>query len=192
MSTYTKLIIRDAITRFAELMISSIIISVVLYIAFMMKWFPHTLRHCFYYSALAAVIFVGVNVFMLRSYYKTLEYKKSYFLVAYSAYFVFAFLGAFIYKYISHAVFTAMFALTKFMKYSKFAIATPYAVGAFHAAMCILMIFIPIGATNEGHIIKAEEKEREWRKEGLKTRQTRGMDGRGLCPRRYGSGMDTR
>lgn len=94
---------------------------------------------------IGTTIFLYINVRMLRNCYFDLDGKSEYYTLNAIAYLFFAMINMFSYFFVADKIYTWLFALTKFIRYTNFEISTFTSVCVFHT-MGILLIFVaPLG-----------------------------------------------
>lgn len=90
-------------------------------------------------------VFVIMNFRMLRRCYFDLKNRFLYYTANIAAYFLFALLSAFVYLVFSSKIYTWLFAVTKFLKYTKIALSVPYSAAIFHLIGFSVIFIAPIG-----------------------------------------------
>lgn len=89
--------------------------------------------------------FVTVNFRMLRHCYFDLRDSFLYYITNIAAYLLFAMLSALVYLVFSSEIYTWLFAMTKFLKYTNIALSVPYSAAVFHLIGFLVIFIAPIG-----------------------------------------------
>lgn len=147
--------IRIIIRRFLELLITSILLSVIA-VVLNITWLYTTKISVFLLSFLGALIWFILNVFMLRHCYFDLRNKWAYYISNFIAYALFGLCTVIVYLYFSSAVYGWIFAITKFFRYTNLNISTVISVALFHVLGGLMVLLSPIGM---GWIFMLEDDE---------------------------------
>lgn len=145
-SRYKKHILLITLKRYFELSITSAIISTIISLLNLVGFFRSS-------SQLAIVLTSGVVIFTYANYRMQRQSgidiagKVMYFLVNGIAYMAFM-LSAFVAMRFDNIVFTFLFAITKFLRYSNLNLSILASIGIFHIVGIINMIFAQIGTSN--------------------------------------------
>ena len=91
------------------------------------------------------VVFIGINLHMLKQCFFDLRDKKLYYFTNYIAYLFYAAVSIIIYAIGGNTVYAWIFAITKFMRYSSFGISTPLSALIFHLIMLLVIAVAPLG-----------------------------------------------
>ncbi len=137
------LLIKTIIQRFLEILLSCVIISAGVTTLNVTKLVTTNDALCLW-LVIGIIVFVFINIELLRQRYFDWESNFLYFLINISAYILFAIVSIIIY-FCSNEYFTWMFALAKFVQYSNAEIATHYSLLLFHILGLLAVIFAPVG-----------------------------------------------
>ena len=151
-----KFIVYAAYRRFLEIVVSCVLLSSVISFLCKCNALPDGSRELVIGLYITAVLFVGINIWMMRGCYYELRDTKVYFIVNYSAYIVFGLITILAYKLFTAELYTWFFAITKFARYTNLYLNTVYSAMVFHVVMVITIFLAPIGMSWVH--IRAEEK----------------------------------
>ncbi|MBQ8764908.1 MAG: hypothetical protein IJZ12_03185 [Clostridia bacterium] len=151
-----KFILYAAYRRFMEIAGSCVLLSAVISFLCKCNALPDGSGELVIGLYIATAIFIVINIWMMRGCYYELKDTKVYFIVNYSAYIVFGLITILAYKLFSAEVYTWLFAITKFARYTNLYLPTVYSAAIFHAIMVIGIFLAPIGMSWVH--IRAEEK----------------------------------
>ena len=135
---------RIIIRRFLELFFVNAVISTVLTILNLGKVLAGQ-NSLLFGMFVGIAVFITVNFRMLRHCYFDLKNNFLYYTTNIAAYLLFALLSAFVYLVFSSEIYTWLFALTKFLKYTNIALSVPYSAAVFHLIGFLLIFLAPIG-----------------------------------------------
>ena len=141
----TKFILYAAYKRFLELAGSCVLLSAIISFLCKTKILPDGSRELIIGLYIATIAFMVINIRMMRACYYFLRNTGQYFLVNYSAYFVFGIITVVVYKLSSGEFYTWLFAITKFAKYTNLYLTTVNSAVIFHMVMGIAIFLAPIG-----------------------------------------------
>ena len=145
-SRYKKHIVLITIKRYFELFIASTIISTIISLLNLVGFFRSS-------SQLAMILTLGVVIFTYANYRMQRQSgidiagKTTYFLVNGVAYLTFI-ITSFVALWFNNVVFTFLFAITKFLRYSNFNLSVIASFGIFHIIGIFNMIVAQIGTSN--------------------------------------------
>lgn len=145
-SRYKKHIFLITVKRYFELFITSTIISTIISLLNLVGFFRSS-------SQLAIILTLGVVIFIYANYRMQRQSgidivgKRLYFLVNGISYMVFI-LTSFAALWFNNFVFTFLFAITKFLRYSNFNLSVIASFGIFHIIGLFNMIIAQIGTSN--------------------------------------------
>ena len=135
-----KIILR----RFLELFFVNSAISAILTILNIEKVL--STQYSVIFGILAGIVlFLTVNFGMLRRCYVDLCDNFLYYTANIAAYLLFALVSVFVYLAFSSKIYTWLFAMTKFFKYTGFADSLPYSAAIFHLIGFSVIFIAPIG-----------------------------------------------
>lgn len=140
-----KFILYAIYKRFMEITGSCVLLSVIISFLCKINALPDGSRELVIGLYIAAALFAVANIWMMRACYYVLKNTKRYFLVNYSAYFVFGLVTVIAYKLFSAEAFTWLFAITKFARYTNLYLSTVYSAALFHIIMGIAIPIAPVG-----------------------------------------------
>lgn len=140
-----KFILYAAYTRFLEIVGSCVLLSAVISFLCKCNALPDGSGELVIGLYIAAALFIVINIWMMRGCYYELKDTKVYFIVNYSAYIIFGLITILAYKLFSAEVYTWLFAITKFARYTNLYLPTVYSVAIFHTVMGITIFLAPIG-----------------------------------------------
>lgn len=140
-----KLILYVALKRLTELLGSCLILSAIISFLCICNILPDGSLDLVIGLYIAMVLFVFINVKMMRRCYFELRNTTWYFIANYGAYFIFGLLTICAYKFFSAEVYTCMFAITKFARYTNLHLTTSWSTVVFHAIMGIAIFLAPTG-----------------------------------------------
>ena len=140
-----KFILYAIYRRLLEIAGSSVLLSVVISFLCKINALPDGSRELVIGLYIAAALFLIANIWMMRACYYVLRNTKRYFIVNYGAYFIFGLLTVFAYKLFSAEVYTWLFAITKFARYTNLYLPTVSSAAIFHTVMGIAIFLAPIG-----------------------------------------------
>ncbi len=145
------------IRRFVELMAWTVVLSIAcILISYLNLENPQKiLKVCL---PLGALIFVLINVDMLKHCYYDLRKKYIYYLTNYIAYFLYMAVTALVYFLFGITVYSWAFGITRFLGYTFSAITNHASVIIFHVIMLVAIGIAPLGMDR----IFIEEKEEEF------------------------------
>ena len=135
-----KIIVR----RFLELFCVNAAISAILTVLNVFKVLARQ-NTLLFGIAVGIVIFAVINSIMLRHCYFDLRNNFLYFTTNIAAYALFALLNALVYLLFSTEVYTWLFAVTKFFKYTSLALSAPLSAAVFHLIGFAVVFLAPIG-----------------------------------------------
>ena len=135
-----KIIVR----RFLELFCVNAAISAILTVLNVFKVLARQ-NTLLFGIAVGIVIFAVINFIMLRHCYFDLRNNFLYFTTNIAAYALFALLNALVYLLFSSQVYTWLFAVTKFFKYTSLALSAPLSAAVFHLIGFAVVFLAPIG-----------------------------------------------
>ncbi len=138
--SYKRVVIR----RFFELLITNFLISLLIIIANVGEILA-TKAELSKGLLIGTALFLFINVRMLRNCYFDLEGKSGYYLSNAIAYLLFALLSIFLYFFTTDEIYTWLFALTKFIRYTNFQVSTFISVCTFHIIGIFLIFIAPLG-----------------------------------------------
>lgn len=141
---WVKDMIRIIICRFFEMLITCALISAIAVVLNITGLFT-TMTSVFILALLGALCWFSINLYMLRDCYFDLRDNKSYYVSNYLAYAIFGVCTVVVYLCFSSSVYGWIFAITKFMKYTKLGISTVGATAIFHLLGGIMILLAPIG-----------------------------------------------
>jgi len=139
-SDYIKL----GVHRTLEMLLVNIVISAITTFACVSRLLNTKMDICIA-MMLGVVIFVLINIRMLRECNFVLRNKLHYFLVNISSYLVFAAITFLVYFLCSPECFTWIFSINKFMRYIDENISVHNAMFVFHTIGLLMIILAPIG-----------------------------------------------
>jgi len=137
-------ITRVIVRRFFELFFTNAAISAVLTV-FNIADLLITANTLLKGMCLGIALFIFFNVRMLKNCYFDLRNKALYYFTNLSAYFAFMAVCFGTYFLCSGEVYTWLFAVTKFAKYTRFTTAVPYSALIFHCFGIIMIFLAPLG-----------------------------------------------
>lgn len=146
-----KIIVR----RFLEMLVTCAAISAIAVVLNISGLFTSRFS-VFILALLGAICWFSLNVYMLRRCYFELHDKKTYYISNFAAYAVFGICTVIVYLCFSNALYGWIFAITKFLKYTKFAVSTVKSTALFHLLGGLMVWMSPIGMK---WIFKNEEDE---------------------------------
>ncbi len=135
-----KIIIR----RFLELFISCALFSAIAVLLNITGLFT-TRASVFTIALIGALIWIALNVFMLRNCYFDLRDKKAYYIANFMAYAIFGICTVVVYICFSSPVYGWIFAITKFLKYTKLSVSTVLSTTVFHFLGGLMILLAPVG-----------------------------------------------
>lgn len=135
---------RVIIRRFWELFLVNTAISVFLTLLNLGEFLTGQ-NSLFFGMLIGITVFVTVNFRMLRCCYFDLRNNFLYYTTNIAAYLLFALLSAFVYLLFPSEIYTWLFAVTKFLKYTNTPLAVPYSAAVFHLIGFSVIFLAPIG-----------------------------------------------
>ena len=172
MSDDSILVLQDTTHRFIELIVTDAILSLLLYGAVELQLFPHTMEYFFLFSVLAAAAFWIINFAILRRMYRSAENTKKYYIVAFTAYFFFMLVSVIVYKLYPTVGYTAVFCITKFMRYVGLKFNTVTSSIIFHIIMMLITVAATWGIESPEKRRQRQQEEKQWKTENALDRET--------------------
>ena len=97
----------------------------------------------FFIAFLGALLWMVLNVIMLRHCYFDLRSKMEYYISNYIAYAIFGMCTVIVYLRFSPAVYGWIFAITKFLKYTTLNVSTVISTAFFHLLAGLMILIVP-------------------------------------------------
>lgn len=136
---------RTVIIRLAELLGLCFIMSPISCALYYFKIIPNTDAAYSIVLLIATCIFVTANVFMLRHCFFELRSRKAYYLLNYTAYFLFMLITVLVYEFFGQIPYAWMFNTLKLLAFSNFDFSTAAATAVTHFMMLGVIALAPIG-----------------------------------------------
>lgn len=136
--------IKVIIRRFLELLLPCACVSAIA-VVLNVYLFNSTTMAAFIIGFLGAVAWFALNVHMLRNCYFDLHDKKEYFIANFIAYALFGICTVLVYVCFSGAVYSWIFAIAKFLKYTQLDFTTVQSTAFFHLLGGLMICLAPIG-----------------------------------------------
>ncbi len=136
--------IKIIIRRFLELLISCALFSAIAVVLNITGIFT-TRASVFTIALIGALLWIALNVFMLRFCFFDLRDRKAYFIANFAAYAIFGICTVIVYLCFSSSVYGWIFAITKFLKYTKLGVSTVLSTAVFHLLGGLMILLAPIG-----------------------------------------------
>lgn len=136
----TKIIIR----RFLEMLVTCAFFSAIAVVLNITGVFT-TRAAVFTLALVGAVLWIALNVFMLRHCYFDLRDRKTYYIANFAAYAIFGLCTVIVYLCFSSSVYGWIFAITKFLRYTKLGVSTVLSTAVFHLLGGLMILLAPIG-----------------------------------------------
>lgn len=138
--SYKRVVIR----RFFELLITNLLLSIFI-ITVNVVGILATKTELSFGLVTGTVVFLYINVRMLRNCYFDLDGKLEYYTSNAIAYLLFAVLNVLSYFFVADEIYTWFFALTKFIVYTNYEISSFISLCLFHIVGIISILLSPIG-----------------------------------------------
>ena len=132
------------IRRFLEMLITCVLCSAIA-VVFNITGLITTKFSVFILILLSAACWFLLNVYMLRRCYFGLRNKRIYYISNFTAYTFFGLCTVIVYLCFSNAVYGWLFAIAKFLKYTKFDISTVQSTALFHLLGGLMILWAPAG-----------------------------------------------
>lgn len=136
-----KVIIR----RFIELFFVNFILSAIVTGLYELELLAATQTAVKFAMLISAIIYVVIQVFMLRQCFFDLSNKYDYYLFNYAAYAIFMVFNIVLFFFGGSFIFTWLFGITKFLRFINHGIDTFFGILVFHLVMLIAITLAPIG-----------------------------------------------
>ncbi len=140
-----RFILRSILRRLCELLFSCLALSLLLALLCLTGILPDASVKMFAGVYISVIAFLCINIRMLRDCHYEIRDNRVYLAVNLSANVVFALLNLIAYKLLPQYIYTFIFAITKFAKFTPFPINSGYSAVIFHIVMAILILLAPIG-----------------------------------------------
>lgn len=109
------------------------------------------------FLSLGAALFLYVNVRMMRDCYYDIRGGMYYFVGNYAAYLIFMAVSLLLYFFGGSGIFTWLFAITKFVRYTGGGVSNLVSTLIFHAVMLLSVLLAPLGMKQQ--ILMYEDEE---------------------------------